>query len=110
MRLRANPDSPSAPAPGWPLWRCCGGCPRPGRRSRGRRPGRRRRSRCRGRAASRGCVPRGPLRVSDGDSGTRDPDAGEPGVRLRCYLDLNQPVGSDAQADPPPQVLAEVQR
>ncbi|MDN0200778.1 DUF6207 family protein [Streptomyces sp. S.PNR 29] len=37
-------------------------------------------------------------------------DAGEPGVRLRCYLDLNQPVGWDAPADAPPQVLAEVQQ
>jgi hypothetical protein len=32
-------------------------------------------------------------------------DAGEPGVRLRCYLDLRQPVGSDTPADAPPQVL-----
>ncbi|MEU3854055.1 DUF6207 family protein [Streptomyces sp. NPDC029554] len=37
-------------------------------------------------------------------------DAGEPGVRLRCYLDLRQPVGSDASAHVPPQVFAEVQR
>jgi hypothetical protein len=37
-------------------------------------------------------------------------DAGQPGVRLRCYLDLNQPGGSDAPADAPPQVLAEVQQ
>ncbi|MFI1510249.1 DUF6207 family protein [Streptomyces sp. NPDC020597] len=28
-------------------------------------------------------------------------DAGEAGVRLRCYLDLRQPVGSDTQADMP---------
>ncbi|MEU9397977.1 DUF6207 family protein [Streptomyces sp. NPDC048324] len=25
-------------------------------------------------------------------------DAGEPGVRLRCYLDLNQPVGGEVSA------------
>ncbi|CAM5316176.1 DUF6207 family protein [Streptomyces aurantiogriseus] len=37
-------------------------------------------------------------------------DAGEPGVRLRCYLDLRQPVGSDASAHVPPQVFTEVQR
>ncbi|MCX4429746.1 DUF6207 family protein [Streptomyces mirabilis] len=37
-------------------------------------------------------------------------DVGQPGVRLRCYLDLDQPVGSDALADAPPQVLAEVQQ
>ncbi|MFJ1673139.1 DUF6207 family protein [Streptomyces bottropensis] len=37
-------------------------------------------------------------------------DVGQPGVRLRCYLDLNQPVGSDAQADTPPLALAEVQQ
>ncbi|MFJ4648202.1 DUF6207 family protein [Streptomyces bobili] len=37
-------------------------------------------------------------------------DAGEPGVRLRCYLDLNQPVGSDALAGEVPQVSAEVQQ
>jgi hypothetical protein len=37
-------------------------------------------------------------------------DVGQPGVRLRCYLDLNQPVGPDAQADALPQVLAEAQQ
>ncbi|MFS8202619.1 DUF6207 family protein [Streptomyces sp. CWNU-52B] len=37
-------------------------------------------------------------------------DVGQPGVRLRCYLDLKQPVGSDAPAEAPPQVLAEVQQ
>ncbi|MEU1273199.1 DUF6207 family protein [Streptomyces sp. NPDC005799] len=37
-------------------------------------------------------------------------DAGEPGVRLRCYLDLRQPVGSDDSAHVPPQVFTEVQR
>ncbi|WP_267889758.1 DUF6207 family protein [Streptomyces sp. NRRL B-1140] len=30
-------------------------------------------------------------------------DAGDPGVRLRCYLDLRQPVGSDASAHVPSQ-------
>ncbi|WP_432197098.1 DUF6207 family protein [Streptomyces sp. bgisy027] len=37
-------------------------------------------------------------------------DAGQPGVRLRCYLDLRQPVGPDARADVLPQVLAEAQQ
>ncbi|MCX4740803.1 DUF6207 family protein [Streptomyces antibioticus] len=37
-------------------------------------------------------------------------DVGQPGVRLRCYLDLNQPVDSDAQADTPPLAPAQVQR
>ncbi|MFE1251206.1 DUF6207 family protein [Streptomyces sp. NPDC058735] len=37
-------------------------------------------------------------------------DAGEPGVRLCCYLDLRQPVGSEASAHVPPQVFTEVQR
>lgn len=37
-------------------------------------------------------------------------NAGEPGVRLRCYLDLRQPVGSDASAHVPPKVVREVQR
>ncbi|MGM0361732.1 DUF6207 family protein [Streptomyces griseoaurantiacus] len=36
-------------------------------------------------------------------------DVGQPGVRLRCYLDLQQP-GSDAPADAPPLALAEAQR
>ncbi|MEU9158434.1 DUF6207 family protein [Streptomyces sp. NPDC048417] len=36
-------------------------------------------------------------------------DAGEPGVRLRCHLDLRQPVGSDAPSDEPPQA-AEVRQ
>ncbi|WP_406130333.1 DUF6207 family protein [Streptomyces canus] len=37
-------------------------------------------------------------------------DVGQPGVRLRCYLDLQQPVDSDAPADAPPLALAEVQQ
>ena len=37
-------------------------------------------------------------------------DVGQPGVRLRCYLDLNQPVGSDARADTSPLARAEGQR
>ncbi|MFB8760689.1 DUF6207 family protein [Streptomyces nigra] len=37
-------------------------------------------------------------------------DAGEPGVRLRCYVDLRQPVGSDASAHVPSQVFTDVQR
>ena len=37
-------------------------------------------------------------------------DAGQPGVRLRCYLDLNQPVGPDALAEVLPRVGAEGQR
>lgn len=36
------------------------------------------------------------------DDTTRD--AGQPGVRLRCYLDLNQPVGPDALAEVLPRV------
>ncbi|MEU9977633.1 DUF6207 family protein [Streptomyces sp. NPDC051014] len=36
-------------------------------------------------------------------------DVGQPGVRLRCYLDLNQPVVPVAPADALPQVLAEAQ-
>ncbi|MFD5720940.1 DUF6207 family protein [Streptomyces sp. NPDC127036] len=37
-------------------------------------------------------------------------EAGEPGVRLRCYLDLNQLVGSDALAEVLLQVPAEIQQ
>ncbi|MFE0776424.1 DUF6207 family protein [Streptomyces sp. NPDC058861] len=37
-------------------------------------------------------------------------DAGEPGVRLGCYLDSRQRVGSDSSAHVAPQVFAEVQR
>ena len=37
-------------------------------------------------------------------------DAGQPGVRLSCYLDLNQPVGPDVQADVLPLVLSEAQQ
>ncbi|MGV9567713.1 DUF6207 family protein [Streptomyces sp. NPDC003480] len=37
-------------------------------------------------------------------------DVGQLGVRLRCYLHLNQPLGSDALADALPQVFAEVQQ
>ncbi|MBB4796216.1 hypothetical protein BJY54_006920 [Streptomyces nodosus] len=37
-------------------------------------------------------------------------DAGEPGVRLRCYLDLSQSVGSDALAEVLLRLRAEGQR
>ncbi|MFD2623625.1 DUF6207 family protein [Streptomyces chumphonensis] len=32
-------------------------------------------------------------------------NAGDPGVRVGCYLDLKQPVGSDASAHVPPQIM-----
>lgn len=35
---------------------------------------------------------------------TRDP--GEPGVRLRCYLDQRQPVGQASSAEGPPPISA----
>ncbi|MEU9190647.1 DUF6207 family protein [Streptomyces sp. NPDC048484] len=49
-------------------------------------------------------------RWATSSAGCTTHDVGQPGVRLRCYLDLNQPVGSDAQADALPLVLAEVQQ
>jgi hypothetical protein len=52
-------------------------------------------STCRSRRRDRAQVPGGPRRaVGGGDGGAHDPDTGQPGVRLRCYLDLRQPLGS----------------
>ncbi|MFF5147830.1 DUF6207 family protein [Streptomyces sp. NPDC013157] len=37
-------------------------------------------------------------------------DAGEPGVRLRCYLDLRQPISPASPDEAPPTVSAAARR
>ncbi|MFJ7238833.1 DUF6207 family protein [Streptomyces olivaceus] len=47
-------------------------------------------------------VPHGAGRpVGDHIGGAHDTQAGQPGVRLRCYLDLRQPINTSGQAPVP---------